>query len=53
MFGDEHEGIVTVGDVFEGRVRGVHSATRPGSACWPPRRMIFAAIRIRRYRDDT
>ena len=53
MFGDENEGIVTVGEVFEVRDRGVHPLRDLGQACWPPRRMIFAAIRIRRYRDDT
>jgi ABC-2 type transport system permease protein len=51
MFGDENEGIVTVGEVLNS-VTAVFTHYETWAGVLAAAAMIFAAIRIRRYRDD-
>jgi ABC-2 type transport system permease protein len=51
MFGDENEGIVTVGEVLKS-VTAVFTHYETWAGVLAAAAMIFAAIRIRRYRDD-
>jgi ABC-2 type transport system permease protein len=51
IFGDENEGIVTVGQVLNA-VSAVFTHYETWAGVLAAAAMIFAAIRIRRYRDD-
>jgi hypothetical protein len=51
IFGDENEGFVTVGQVWDS-VTAVFTHYETWAGVLAAAAMVFAAIRIRRYRDD-